>query len=91
MHRSMSDIHIKLIVLQCNHQQTFNKNFLQARALAELITSGIQPIQNLTVLQKVSDTPEGRSEWGNFWITKGFTGICSFGNHLNFLPYSHKL
>ncbi|XP_060605444.1 maleylacetoacetate isomerase-like isoform X2 [Ruditapes philippinarum] len=44
----------------------------QARALAELIAAGTQPIQNLGVLQKVSDKPEERAEWGQFWIDKGF-------------------
>ncbi|XP_052276214.1 maleylacetoacetate isomerase-like isoform X2 [Dreissena polymorpha] len=44
----------------------------QARALAELVTSGIQPIQNLSVLQKVSESQEGRAEWARFWIDKGF-------------------
>ncbi|XP_060589265.1 probable maleylacetoacetate isomerase 1 [Ruditapes philippinarum] len=44
----------------------------QARALAELIAAGTQPIQNLGVLQKVSDKPEERAEWARFWIDKGF-------------------
>jgi hypothetical protein len=26
------------------------------------------------VLQKVSDKPEERAEWGQFWIDKGFAG-----------------
>lgn len=51
------------------------KCWYQARALAELIAAGTQPIQNLGVLQKVSDKPEERAEWGRFWIDKGFTGM----------------
>lgn len=45
----------------------------QARALAELIASGTQPIQNLSVLQKVSDNPDERATWAQHWIDKGFT------------------
>ncbi|XP_045162613.1 maleylacetoacetate isomerase-like isoform X4 [Mercenaria mercenaria] len=45
----------------------------QARALAELIAAGTQPIQNLSVLQKVSDKPEERAEWARFWIDRGFS------------------
>ncbi|XP_052767548.1 maleylacetoacetate isomerase-like isoform X1 [Mya arenaria] len=44
----------------------------QARALAEVIAAGTQPIQNLSVLRKVSDKPEGQAEWANFWIDRGF-------------------
>ncbi|WAR19523.1 MAAI-like protein, partial [Mya arenaria] len=43
-----------------------------ARALAEVIAAGTQPIQNLSVLRKVSDKPEGQAEWANFWIDRGF-------------------
>lgn len=46
----------------------------QARALAEVIAAGVQPIQNLTVLKKVSENPEERADWARFWITKGFRG-----------------
>jgi len=43
----------------------------QARALGELIAAGTQPVQNLSVLYKVSDSPEGRAEWGRYWIDRG--------------------
>jgi len=45
----------------------------KVRELCEVISSGIQPIQNLSVLQKVGD--EGKMEWGLFWITKGFVAL----------------
>ena len=42
------------------------------REITETICSGIQPLQNLVVLQKIGD--EGKMEWGRFWIDKGFKG-----------------
>ncbi|XP_005106935.1 maleylacetoacetate isomerase [Aplysia californica] len=44
----------------------------QVRALSEVINSGIQPLQNLNVLQKIGDT---KVEWANFYITKGFKAL----------------
>ena len=38
--------------------------------MSHSIASGIQPIQNLSVLKKVGD--EKKAEWGNYWINKGF-------------------
>ena len=37
-----------------------------------MIGSGIQPLQNLSVLQKIGD--EGKMEWAHFHINKGFIG-----------------
>ncbi|CAH1792070.1 unnamed protein product [Owenia fusiformis] len=45
----------------------------QVRAVSEIINSGIQPIQNLPVLQYVGD--EKKMEWGRYWIDKGFKGL----------------
>ncbi|KAK3595929.1 hypothetical protein CHS0354_032437 [Potamilus streckersoni] len=45
----------------------------QALALAELINSGIQPLQNLHVLQKVGE--DKKMEWAQFWINKGLTAF----------------
>ncbi|KAL3873633.1 hypothetical protein ACJMK2_036728 [Sinanodonta woodiana] len=45
----------------------------QALALAELINSGIQPLQNLHVLQKVGE--DKKTEWAHFWINKGLTAF----------------
>ncbi|ELU01132.1 hypothetical protein CAPTEDRAFT_17982 [Capitella teleta] len=50
----------------------------QARKLAEIINSGIQPIQNLSVLQhveKLTSRPESKAEWGHFFINKGFVAL----------------
>ncbi|XP_041353464.1 probable maleylacetoacetate isomerase [Gigantopelta aegis] len=42
----------------------------KARALTEIINSGIQPLQNIRVEKKSGD-----STWAKFWIEKGFTGL----------------
>ena len=39
--------------------------------LAELINAGIQPIQNLKVLQRVSSDPDARKAWAKEWIQNG--------------------
>ncbi|CAG0883196.1 unnamed protein product [Cyprideis torosa] len=45
----------------------------QVREIVNLIASGIQPLQNLSVLRKL---PEGhRKEWGEFHIRKGFIAL----------------
>ena len=51
---------------------------LQVRAIAEMINSGIQPLQNLRVLNKVGDwcgDNDKKAEWAKFWIHKGFEGM----------------
>jgi maleylacetoacetate isomerase len=62
------------------------------RALAEIINAGIQPVQNLNVLDKYSDDAEKRKEWAQYFIRRGFlayeklikktSGIYSFGDEL---------
>ncbi|KAH9519028.1 Glutathione S-transferase zeta-1 [Bulinus truncatus] len=47
----------------------------QVRALCELINSGIQPLQNLSVLEKVGN---GKDEWAKFFIEKGFHALEKF-------------
>lgn len=42
----------------------------QVRQVSYTIASGIQPIQNLSVLKYVGD--EKKAEWGHHWINKGF-------------------
>ncbi|XP_066463736.1 maleylacetoacetate isomerase isoform X1 [Eleutherodactylus coqui] len=44
----------------------------QCRMLSDHITSGIQPLQNLFVLQKVGD---GKLEWAQYFIMKGFQAL----------------
>lgn len=41
--------------------------------MVECINSGIQPIQNLSVLQYVGS--EKKAEWGKHWITVGFVAL----------------
>ena len=38
--------------------------------MSHSIASGIQPIQNLSVLKYLGD--EKKAEWGHHWINKGF-------------------
>jgi len=45
----------------------------QVRQIVGIIASGIQPIQNLSVLQKIG--AEGKMEWGKHWITVGFDAL----------------
>lgn len=51
-------------------------NVFQARALANVIASSTQPIQNLRVLQYVAsrETPLDKVQWAKKWITDGLTG-----------------
>ncbi|XP_056408178.1 maleylacetoacetate isomerase isoform X2 [Hyla sarda] len=44
----------------------------QCREISDLIASGIQPVQNLAVLQRVGD---GKLEWAQHFITKGFQAL----------------
>lgn len=48
---------------------------MKVREICEVIGSGIQPLQNLSVLQKIGD---GKMDWGHFYINKGFTGEWTF-------------
>lgn len=62
------------------------------RSLVELINAGIQPIQNLTVLEHYSDDAEKRKAWMQHFIARGFEayetlvketyGTFSVGDHL---------
>ncbi|XP_059139497.1 maleylacetoacetate isomerase-like [Physella acuta] len=47
----------------------------KVRALSELVNSGIQPLQNLSVLEKIGD---GKEEWAKFFIEKGLKALESF-------------
>ncbi|XP_045132524.1 maleylacetoacetate isomerase-like isoform X3 [Portunus trituberculatus] len=44
----------------------------KVREICEVIGSGIQPLQNLAVLQKIGDE---KMEWGHFYINKGFCAL----------------
>lgn len=45
----------------------------KVRELCEIISSGIQPLQNLIVLIHVGE--EKKKEWAQHWITRGFRAI----------------
>ncbi|KAI0210000.1 Maleylacetoacetate isomerase [Lamellibrachia satsuma] len=49
----------------------------QARRIAEMINSGIQPLQNLAVLEKLETFSDSgkKQEWGHFWIDRGFQAV----------------
>lgn len=47
----------------------------KVRALSEMIASGIQPIQNLSVLKYLGDDQEKRKSWAKHWINEGFIAI----------------
>jgi len=50
----------------------------QARQIAEMINSGIQPIQNLAVLKLVGEWTGDESKkatWAKHWITNGLQGV----------------
>jgi len=47
----------------------------QVRAIAEIINSGTQPLQNLSVLQKLGDLNVDKAEWAKFYITQGLQAV----------------
>jgi len=56
------------------------------RAACELVNSGIQPLQNLKVMNKVEkDCKYDKMEWTKFWIQDGLTAIEKYLS-----PYNGK-
>ncbi|KAG1654669.1 Maleylacetoacetate isomerase [Nymphon striatum] len=51
------------------------KERAKVRAIVETIGSGIQPIQNLRVLMKLSDSKKERADWANYWISNRFQSL----------------
>jgi maleylpyruvate isomerase len=51
----------------------------RVRALVEVVNSGIHPVQNLKVLQRIEAdfgaAQEGRVAWARGWIARGFEGL----------------
>lgn len=47
----------------------------KVREICEIIGSGIQPLQNLSVLQKLG--ADKQKEWASNWIVKGLAGKVS--------------
>jgi maleylacetoacetate isomerase len=48
------------------------KDRFKVREICEVIGSGIQPLQNLSVLRQFEESKQ--KEWASRWIVKGFTG-----------------
>jgi len=44
----------------------------QVRACCEMINSGIQPLMNLKVLQKLEQEKVDKNAWIQHWVGKGF-------------------
>jgi maleylacetoacetate isomerase len=49
----------------------------RVRQLVEIVNSGIQPLQNLAVLRKVSSDPDEQRAWARAWIERGLAGFES--------------
>lgn len=47
----------------------------KARQMAEIVNSGIQPIQNLRVLQAIEAIGGDKKEWGRKWIASGLDAL----------------
>jgi len=47
----------------------------KVRMVSEMINSGIQPIQNLSVMQYYSQEQAERAQWAKHWITQGFRAL----------------
>ena len=41
------------------------------RQMAETINSGLQPLQNLDVVRKISDDKEKQADWIRYWNSRG--------------------
>jgi len=68
----------------------------QARRVAEIINSGIQPLQNLATLLKVVDftgVDSKKAEWAQHFITKGFQGmlLLLFQRVITALPSTNSM
>lgn len=54
----------------------------RVRALAEIVNSGIQPLQNAIVLRTLKERIPGYArEWARHWITAGLQGLEAAVNH----------
>jgi maleylacetoacetate isomerase len=48
---------------------------MRVRQISSFIISGIQPLQNLSVLKKISSDPNEQSTWARHWISSGLTKL----------------
>ena len=49
--------------------------FDKVREICEVINSGTQPIQNLSVMNKHSQVQEEKMAWSKFWIANGLSAV----------------
>jgi len=66
----INDIKPQSKILPEDHKQR-----AKVRMITEIICSGIQPIQNLAVMQKLSNDQPERMAWSKHWITNGFVAL----------------
>src|SRR5438105_3777597 len=50
---------------------SFPRARARVRALMQFVNSGIQPLQNLVVLDRIGDDKEKRLDWLRHWISRG--------------------
>jgi len=67
--------YINEICPKANLLPSSSKERAKVRMICEMINSGIQPIQNLSVMKKHSDKQEERVAWSHFFIDKGFVAL----------------
>ena len=48
---------------------------MRVRQICQIIASGIQPIQNLSVMKRHSPDPKQQSEWAHYWIERGLQNL----------------
>lgn len=53
----------------------------QTRMLAEIVNSGIQPVQNLHVLQKLKAAGQDEAAWANYFIARGLDALEAAAAH----------
>ncbi|XP_021951180.1 maleylacetoacetate isomerase isoform X2 [Folsomia candida] len=69
-------------------------SYFEHREICEIIASGIQPLQNLGTMDKISDDEDKKLVWAQYWIHRGLTaletilkstsGSCCFGDDVTF-------
>ena len=66
------------VYLNIHNERNLIHYCVKVRKLAEIVNSGIQPLQNLSLLQhieKMTGQAEQRAEWGHYWVNKGLLGV----------------
>ena len=52
----------------------YSLSYVQVRQISEMINSGTQPVQNLSVLNYYSSEPKKKAEWAKHFIENGLRG-----------------